>query len=510
MTPEDVLRPFLKRFDVPETVVRLLYLLLQREIENGYQSLGSPVFDDPAEPGLRFTQGLIHIFSQLPKIYDLDDSKFFAPIVSLAGLADDPSYFYSLRTPTEYFSYLKAQRNYKTEINHLQNVLDNRVSGQDVSYERWLLRRAKENLKDLQPPDRTPYLTAFWIDLLNFNVSFDLPHRNEHCHILGAPGTGKTELIKKLVYQDMRAGSVIVMAPKGNLISTLAKLPHDSIWINDWSQVGLNLVELGTDLLIWVFEALLDTEPTPKQKAFLYTASSVKTLTEFRLKLKTPEPTYRETAEQIAWRLDLLLSNPVIEGIFSRPTNIDIRKIMDEGKVLLLDTQSLGEIGSPFIGRFIVALIALATKTRQNKNPAYVYLDECPVYITEHIEQLLDMAREANVCLHLAHQTLAQLSPRLKASIHNTAIKFVSRCNYDDASEMAKQMNLSAEVLKNQPRLQFMLSAFKNPIPIKIIPGEIDRFATSHREHFISPHPVSTEIKSTDIPPDPGTGASME
>src|SRR6185436_17420689 len=58
------------------------------------------------------------------------------------------------------------------------------------------LQEAKQDLKTLKPPEPEPYTPDIFDWLLRFEVSFALPHRNEHCHILGAPGTGKTELIK--------------------------------------------------------------------------------------------------------------------------------------------------------------------------------------------------------------------------------------------------------------------------------------------------------------------------
>jgi hypothetical protein len=480
VTPETVLKPLLKHFDIPPSVVNLLYLLLLREIQKDYPSLDyTPEFEtDHEEPALRYAKGLIFIFERLPKIYDVTEGKLSATLFNVSELTldDATEVLYDLCTPVHQLRYEARRERYEQII--------------ASSYDTFELRNAKDQLKKLKEPKITPHLTQFWRDLLFFNVSFELPYRNEHCHILGAQGTGKTSLIKKLVYQDMQTdAAVIVMAPKGNLITTLAGLPSDrTIWVKDWSEVGLNLLDLDPSLFVWVLESLLESEPTSRQKAFLlYCTKHVKNLTELKAFLqKKPPDEFKDVPMSISWRLGLIPED--VEQIFSRPTNIDIRDVMDSGKVLLLDTKRLGEAGSPLIGRCIVALISLCIKKRKNKRFCYVYLDEFPQYVTDHVAYMLDMAREANVCLHLAHQTLAQLTPRLKASVHNSAIKFVSRCNASDAAEMGREIRVDAEVLQSQPRLQFMFYGLTKPFPIKINWDDVDRIATTYREHFRSPH----------------------
>ena len=502
----------MRKYEIPDSVVRLLYLLLEREIQKGYPSLSYSPEHDKAEdrhPAIRFAKGLDHIFSRLtrlPKIYDKSDSKFSTSIFTIGGFNQyDINYLYSLRTPVERYRYYREEARYKRQLAILEEGIHDNYSKEDKGWIRARLRETKQNLKDLKEPGRDAYLTQFWSDLLYFNVSFDLPNRNRHCHILGVPGSGKTSLIKKLVYQDMQSdGAVIVMSPKGNLISTLSRVPCDrTIWIEDWSDVGLNLLDLDPALFVWVLESLLESDPSPRQKAYLlYATTKVKNLTELEAFLNTKPPEeYKDVPLSIKWRLDILLKgSPTVRDIFSRDTNLDILDVMDSGKVLLLDTQSLGEAGSSLVGRFIVALISLSIKKRKNKRPCYCYLDEFPQYITEHLEYMLDLAREANLGLHLAHQNLAQLSPRLKASVHNSALKWVGKVNYDDSREMGREMGVDPDTLKNQPDFQFMFYGFPKAFPIKINWYDVDNLATAHADHFTPQQsmPKQTKVENVD------------
>lgn len=497
MTPKLILEQLIEEFSIPNILLVFLAKTLQLEIEQNYPSLRYTPEYDKEDPTLRYAKGLIHIFSKLPKIYNSDESKLIATIETIGGLDDsDQAFLHSLCTPIDQLHYQKWRSYYSQKISECQDAIDRREKGQDVTWERAQLRYYKEQQKENTPPETFIYYTKFWWDLVSFNVSFDIPKRNRHCHIIGQPGTGKTELILKLCRQDIESGaSVIAMSPKGALIETLAQIPGENIiWLKDWSQVGLNLADLDTHLLIYVFEGLLESEPTPKQKAYLgQYVPKVKSLNELR-SIKVDKE-YAETAAQINWRLDLMPK--VIDEILSRPTNVNVREIMDSGGVLLLDTKHLGE-GASFIGRLFIALIARITHDRTSRHPCYVYIDEAQKFVSESgfMEDLLDMAREANVGLTLAHQTLAQFNPRLIASVHNTATKFVGKCNSADAGAMAREIRVNSDDIQDLPDYTFFLSTFKKPF--RITPGKFV-FTATQREHFTIPRHVEHTASNDNV-----------
>jgi len=355
--------------------------------------------------------------------------------------------------------------------------------------------------------------------------------RFEHAHILGATGAGKTELLKYLANQDIETNAaVIVMAPKGNLVPHLAKLSAidaDRLILVEPSEqhpVALNIFDLGGDanqtvsLLNFVFAS---TETTDKQATLLNYCirlllkvpnATLKTLRDLLHEHKLPshylpyvaqlsesgqtffkegfgmEGTdgYAATKKQLFWRIDSLLENPIIEKMLCAPsTLVSVSDVMAAGKVLLIDTsiRHLGNEGSSFFGRFFIALIQLATQKRDTSRhlrSVYVYIDELSHYLegtTGHLEQLLDRAREAKVGLTLAHQQLRQLSdisPKLEASVHNTAIKLCGRVNDHDSKRMGAEMGLDPPILKNLPALDFYASGRDSRFLFHVVPGFLD------------------------------------
>ena len=76
---------------------------------------------------------------------------------------------------------------------------------------------------------------------------------------------------------------------------------------------------------------------------------------------------YSDTRNQLIWRLQFLMTNPVIKQMFSAlKTKLDIGKEMDAGKIILVDNgkQRLGDEGAEFFGRFFVALVLAAAEQR--------------------------------------------------------------------------------------------------------------------------------------------------
>jgi hypothetical protein len=87
------------------------------------------------------------------------------------------------------------------------------------------------------------------------------------------------------------------------------------------------------------------------------------------------------------------------------------------------------------------------------RNPVFVYVDEAQEYFDERIETILTQARKYRVGLTLAHQTLDQLSPRLRAAIAaNTSFKCVGGVSAKDARAMADELHTTAEFIEGMRR----------------------------------------------------------
>lgn len=353
--------------------------------------------------------------------------------------------------------------------------------------------------------------------------------RFEHTFICAATGGGKTSLIKDIVSEDIETNAaIIVMAPKGDLIRSLAKLSAIDtdrlIFIEPKSYIpSFNIFDLGGDANQTVSLLNFMFNTTEKQGTLLRYCgrllllvpnATLRTLQELLREEKLPakynqyvaqlpeqgqtffkeqfgkpgKDGYGETKTQLLWRCDPLLENPIIEKMFCQPeTFLSIKDVMAAGKVLLIDTSTydLGEEGSAFLGKFIIALVALATQKREtnrNLRPVYFYIDEVGHYLkgtSDHLQTLLDRAREARVGITLTTlnlRDLSEISPKVEASVLNTAIKWVGTCNDSDSRKLGAETGIGHELLRKQQPFNFHFSARGHFTHAVVDPALLDSF----------------------------------
>jgi hypothetical protein len=156
----------------------------------------------------------------------------------------------------------------------------------------------------------------------------------------------------------------------------------------------------------------------------------------------------------ISNKLDACLAHPAIRHIISQPNNaIDLRKIMDERRILLVNLSkgSVGEHACRFFGALLVSAITSAAFSRaeideRQRVPFDLVLDEFPSVITTDITTILSEARKYRLRLTLASQFLSQIPNDILAAVFGNAGTYVSfRLGIGDAPEMAKQFDLSEQ-----------------------------------------------------------------
>ena len=165
---------------------------------------------------------------------------------------------------------------------------------------------------------------------------------------------------------------------------------------------------------------------------------------------------FNATRLQIKDRLYAVLSIPTFDRLFSAPkSKINFFEALNSGKIILIDTANslLKDEGTAIFGRFMLALIEHAVTEHANmpekaRNPVFLYMDEAHEYFDDTVETLLIQARKYNCGLTLAHQNLAQLSPRLKAIfMGNTTIKLAGGVTDSDARAIAADMRTTSDFL---------------------------------------------------------------
>ena len=170
---------------------------------------------------------------------------------------------------------------------------------------------------------------------------------------------------------------------------------------------------------------------------------------------------YKQTKQQLLWRLYSILENQTFERMFAHPkSKLDLYAELNSGKVILINTAKslLKDTGSQFFGRFFIALIAHAAQERSalkadDRMSTILYLDEAHEYCNQTTDTLLAQARKYGLGVVLAHQYLGQLDAKLQdAFATNTSIKFVGGVSSKDAKAFAPQLRCSSEFIESQPK----------------------------------------------------------
>jgi hypothetical protein len=349
-------------------------------------------------------------------------------------------------------------------------------------------------------------------DIFNAQIPFDIPDETRFSGhwIIAPPGCGKTTLLHAMFLDDLkRDASIIVMDSKGDLIGPIKQLaaikdrvvliepdPDYPLALNPLDIPKSNVVHT-VSLLEYVFSALLEAKMTPLQMTLFRSVLPAivhcvpdPTLETFRdiitngigkyqnyighlpddqrdffLDKETGflSETYDDTRKQLIWRLQFLMTNPVIKQMFSAlKTKLDIGTEMDAGKIILINNSKaiLGDEGAEFFGRFFIAFILAAAQQRagrrpQDKLPCYVYIDECQNVVRrdEKIPTILDECRSQKIGLILAHQRTKQLEEKVLDAVANCAIRYAN--SDDEAKYLADKLRATPEFLRSLPRGTF-------------------------------------------------------
>lgn len=173
------------------------------------------------------------------------------------------------------------------------------------------------------------------------------------------------------------------------------------------------------------------------------------------------DPSFSATKKQILKRLWGVLSTPAFERMFAQSRNkLDLFEAMQAGKIVLVSTAKdlLKRDGSALFGRFFIALIAQAALERSTvdpdeRTPTFVYVDEAQEYFDESIETLLNQARKYRVSITAAHQTLDQLSPRLRSAfLSNTSFKCAGGVSAKDARALSDELHTTSDFIESMRR----------------------------------------------------------
>lgn len=330
--------------------------------------------------------------------------------------------------------------------------------------------------------------------------------RRQHMYIIGKSGTGKSTLIGNLIVQDIANGEgIAVVDPHGELVEhTMARIPlsrkADVVYFNPVDieySIGFNVLEL-TDPndakeknlvasgLMSIFEklwagtwssrmehimnntilALLETPGStllgiPRMFAdnnyrqqVLNNVTDPSVLSFWLNEYETWEDRYRKEAiAPIQNKVGRFLSTPLIRNIVGQSkSTLDIYKIMNEGKILLLNLSKgqIGEDNSALLGAMLITKIQLSAmrrveiKNEDERVDFYLYVDEFQNFATDSFATILSEARKYRLNLVVAHQYIGQLitdtSTKVRDAIFGNVGTMMSfRVGADDAAALERE-----------------------------------------------------------------------
>jgi len=173
-----------------------------------------------------------------------------------------------------------------------------------------------------------------------------------------------------------------------------------------------------------------------------------------------------EAVSPIQNKVGQFLSSALIRNIVGQvKSSIDMRKVMDEGKILIMNLSKgrIGEDNSALLGAMMITKIQLAAMSRvdvpeKERKDFYLYVDEFQNFATDSFANILSEARKYRLDLILAHQYIEQLNEKVKYAVFgNVGTMVVFRIGAADAEELQPEFSpvFTEEDMVNLPKFEF-------------------------------------------------------
>lgn len=314
--------------------------------------------------------------------------------------------------------------------------------------------------------------------------------RLRHVYIIGKTGTGKSEFLKDLIMQDIKAGKgVCFIDPHGDAVEQILELipperAEDVIYFDPGDverPLGINLLEAKTEdqkhfvatSVINLMYKLFDPYKTgivgPRfehsvRNAILTAAvDEGSTFVEVMKILENPggpflqkylpkitDPMVKsfwteqiahtsefhksETLDYIVSKFGRFVTNKMIRNIIGQSqSSFSFREVMDNNKILLVNLSKgkIGEENSNFLGLILVPRILMAALSRsdvpeESRKDFYLYVDEFQNFATPDFAVILSEARKYHLALCVANQFIGQVEEEVKNAVFGNVGTIIS------------------------------------------------------------------------------------
>lgn len=327
--------------------------------------------------------------------------------------------------------------------------------------------------------------------------------RRRHTYMIGQTGTGKSNLLENLAFQDMMDGrGFAFIDPHGDSAEKLLGMVprervEDVIYFSPGdmeSPIGLNLFEFETqdqrDFLIqesiamlyrlydpghtgiigpryehWFRNAALTIMSDPNGSTFIdvpqvfndqsFTDEKMKYITDRTVldfwNKEMAQTSDANKSEVLGWfvsKFGAFLSNEMMRNIIGQTkSGFNMREIMDNKKILLVNLSKgkTGELNSQLLGmifvmKFQAAAMGRADVPENEREDFALYVDEFQNFATDSFATILSEARKYRLNLVLANQFMTQLTDNIRESIlGNIGTVISGRIGITDAEMLQKK-----------------------------------------------------------------------
>lgn len=327
-------------------------------------------------------------------------------------------------------------------------------------------------------PDHITYFAE--TDARNQRIKFGIKSRDRtrHMYVIGKSGVGKSTLLENMAIQDIAHGEgVAVLDPHGSFAEKMLEYipehrvkdvvyfaPFDTdnpisfnvledvgpdrrhlvvsglmstfkkIWVDAWSaRMEYILTNTLLALLEYPGATLLGVNRMLSEKAFR--KKVVDNITDAAVKAFWTEEfanyTERMAAEAVPAiqnKIGQFTANPLVRNIIGQSkSTFDIRKVMDEQKILIINLSKgrIGDTNTSLLGSMIITKIYLAAMSRAELSQSrmgglpnfYFYVDEFQSFANETFADILAEARKYKLALIIAHQYVAQMEEKVRDAV---------------------------------------------------------------------------------------------
>lgn len=409
---------------------------------------------------------------------------------------------------------------------------------------RWLM--AKRAPAPAEIPTQGLYLGKSAYRGIARDVYISEGDRQRHMYIIGKTGTGKSEFLKEMIMQDIRAGKGVCFIDPHDTVERLIELipperAEDVIYFDPSDTerpMGLNMLDAHTEeqkhfvvsSIIGLMYKLYDPHKTgiigPRfehaiRNAMLTVMSEegntfievVRVLTDSKyvqeLLPKVRDPIVRrywtdqiaqtadfhksEVLDYIVSKFGRFVTDKMMRNIIGQSQSaFNFRKVMDEGKILLINLAKgrIGEENSNFLGLVLVPKILVAAMSRQDipeeeRRDFYLYVDEFQNFATPDFATILSEARKYRLNLIVANQFIGQVEEEVKQAVFGNVGSVVAfRVGVTDANFLQHEFapTFTEADLVNIERFNVYIKTIVNNEPMRPFSMDLTKDMTQQQD----------------------------